>query len=320
MKRNIDRALMRAIVLPIIATVLSVAGARAQSPDGASWQAHTTVSADGARIAYYTLGPAQTDAPPLIVISGGPGSDHRYMRLGGAFKTLARDRRIVMFDQRGTGQSDDVEDAPTIEMWADDVDAIRRALNAKQADLLGHSFGGFVMMATLERYNKSIRRLIFVDAPAPRLADTKSLLRDLYPDRAEAWFAQRAELDERIAARTLALFFSMEFVDPALGAMYPAAVGDYIYNLDVNNRLRVDLADRDYANTLQNAMQPALVLHGRFDAIIAPSVAWSLHEILPNAEIAFIEKASHMPFVEQPDAFASAVERFLNKPESGLRK
>lgn len=54
----------------------------AQADDG--WRQQRAVSADGTAIAYYIKGAG--GGVPLLVISGGPGSNHRYMRVGGSFE------------------------------------------------------------------------------------------------------------------------------------------------------------------------------------------------------------------------------------------
>ncbi|MEL7486444.1 MAG: alpha/beta fold hydrolase, partial [Pseudomonadota bacterium] len=71
--------------------------------------------------------------------------------------------------------------------------------------------------------------------------------------------------------------------------------------------------------TMRGFDRPTLVLHGRQDAVLAPAVAWALGDVIPNASVVFIDQSGHLPFVEQPDAFAEAVERFLSKPDAPAR-
>ena len=55
---------------------------------------------------------------------------------------------------------------------------------------------------------------------------------------------------------------------------------------------------------------PALVIHGTADPIpVESSEAWA--QSLPNARLLLIEGAGHLPHVEQPEIFFTAVETFL---------
>src|SRR5215467_672029 len=42
---------------------------------------------------------------PLLIVNGGPGFDHGYLVTSPVWDELAKTRRVVMYDQRGTGKS-----------------------------------------------------------------------------------------------------------------------------------------------------------------------------------------------------------------------
>lgn len=284
-------------------------------PEGAlakEWQASETRSPDGTKIAYYSLGRAKPGVPPLLIISGGPGSDHRYMQVGRALDMIARHRRILMFDQRGTSASGPVTGPAKLTQWTQDVEAVRKAAGAERVDLMGHSFGGFVIMDYVRLYPNQIRALLFANSMGPTLKQTKSLLADLFPDRIEEWTRVRSELTPRFRAGDISILARMEFVDPSRAESFVVAVEDYIYNVEVNNELREDMASKDFTPVLQGFEGPALVIHGRFDAVIAPSTGWTLHKLLPRSRIEILEETAHLPFAERPEVFAKTVEQFLS--------
>src|ERR1700730_8932438 len=55
---------------------------------------------------------------------------------------LAGFARVIIFDKRGTGMSDPVQDVPTLEQRMDDVRAVMDAAGSRKAGLLGVSEGG----------------------------------------------------------------------------------------------------------------------------------------------------------------------------------
>lgn len=277
----------------------------------AAWQPFETTSADGTRIAYYVAGERSPGRSPLLVVSGGPGSDHRYMRVGGSFERLAEKRAVIMFDQRGTSRSGPVEGAPRLDQWADDVEAIRAEVGATKLHLLGHSFGGIVAMNYAERYGDHLASLIFNNSTAPSIGETGNILHEVFPDRIDEWQSTRAQLPSKFKASEIAVFTSLEFVDLERLDVFLAAIADFTYNIDVNNALREDMANLDYTETLATLSIPTLVLHGRYDPVITPLTAWNLHQLIPQSDLVILPATGHLPAAEVPDDYVDAVEGFL---------
>lgn len=280
-----------------------------------NWQEREATSADGTRIAFYVAGNLGRGEIPLFVISGGPGSDHRYMRVGGSFERIAATRPVIMFDQRGTSRSGAVVGAPKLAQWADDVETVRRAADVPKIHILGHSFGGIVAMNYAERYGGQVASIIFANSTAASIAQTESLLPQMFPDRIEEWQRTRAALTPRFKASAIEVFTSMEFVDLKRLDVFLQAIADYTYNIEVNNALRRDMADLDYSDVISNLSVPVLVLHGRYDPVIAPSTAWKLHQQIPGSVLSILPATGHLPFAEVPDAFVEAVAGFLNSAD-----
>ncbi len=272
-------------------------------------------AADGARIAYYPLLDAKT--VPLFILSGGPGTDSSYMRARGALDQLARTRSLVFFDQRGTSKSSDSKGDENIDQYVDDIEAIRKATGAAQIDVLGHSFGGYLAMAYTSRYPQHVRGLVFVDSSAPKLGEVTQLMEQHYPERIGDWRAKRATLGKQVSADDVVIFQSMEFVDDVALHEFLDAVKAHGSNMDVNNALRKDMANRDYWPQVRKFQQPSLVMHGRWDAIIAPSNSWTLHQALPNSRFHVIEAAGHLPHIERPQEFLAALTPFLEELDRG---
>ena len=58
------------------------------------------------------------------------------------FRRLARFSRLILFDKRGTGLSDRITEAATLEERMDDVRAVLDAVGSERASLLSYSEGG----------------------------------------------------------------------------------------------------------------------------------------------------------------------------------
>ena len=281
----------------------------------AIWRPFETTSADGTLITYYMAGDMIPGKVPLFVISGGPGSDHRYMRVGGSFDRLSNERPVIMFDQRGTSRSGPVTGAPRLDQWADDVEAVRIASGSDKLHVLGHSFGGIVAMNYAERYGDNIASIVFANSTATSIAETGNILRQVFPDRIDAWVERRAALSPRFKASDIDVFSSMEFVDLERLDEFLFAIKDYTYNIEVNNELRQDMASLDYTPVVGALTVPSLVLHGRYDPVITPQTAFTLHQQIPESELVILSATGHLPFVEVPDVFVATVSDFLARAD-----
>lgn len=107
----------------------------------------TVTSADGARIHVEVYGPEA--APPVVLAHGWTCSIGFW---GAQIRDLARDFRVVTYDQRGHGRSPDTALYST-DGLADDLEAVLAAALApgEKAVLAGHSMGGMTIMAAAGR-------------------------------------------------------------------------------------------------------------------------------------------------------------------------
>src|SRR5881394_1246537 len=158
--------------IPALAVFLAPVLAAAAPPEKGE-----TFQAGGVTLYVEVLGSAP--GVPLVVVNGGPGFDHTYEHASvpgtvSAWETLAKKRRVVFYDQRGNGRSGALAQGQTCTLadQIDDLDAVRAHLKAETSDLLGHSWGGYLVMAYAARHPERIRHLVIVDSAAPKWADT----------------------------------------------------------------------------------------------------------------------------------------------------
>jgi len=290
----------------------------APAPAQAHVEHGTTFQAPGATIYYEVFGSGT--ATPLFVANGGPGFDHMYLHVSDAWDTLGKNRKIVMWDQRGTGRSGPLKPGQscTLADQINDLDALRAHLGYDKIDLLGHSWGGFLAMAYAARHPEHIERLIILDSAAPRWKDTLFLFRDVFPDVTanEASYGFVADLNEKdsAASRDAAtrLYESMLFYSPEHRDEFLAKMRNDKEYYQVNRTLNRDIARFDLNPEIRKFRFPVLVGCGRFDMNVAPVIAYKIHQEIPGSEFVVFEKSGHMPFFEQPAKFVSVVNAFLS--------
>lgn len=280
-------------------------------------EAGKTFQAGGVTLYYEILGTAGPSKVPLVIANGGPGFDHSYLHVSGAWGELAKERPVVLYDQRGTGRSTAAagEGAAGLAEQIADLEALRLHLGAEKIDLLGHSWGGYLVMAYSARHPEHIRHLLIVDSAAPKWGDTVFLFKDVFPEgvaRQNA-LAFADELGDA-AAKTAGLreYFAMLFYAPENRDAFLAFAGTNVQvNEKVNKALNADLARFDLGPELPKYRFPTLVATGRYDMNVAPSVAWRIHQAIPGSRFEVFEKSGHLPFFEEPAKFVKVVGEFL---------
>jgi len=278
-----------------------------------------TFQTPGATLYVEVLGTAT--GVPLVVVNGGPGFDHTYEHAAvpgttSAWETLAKKRRVVFYDQRGNGRSSAVKPGQPCGLaeQIDDLEAVRAHLGADRIDLLGHSWGGFLVMAYAARHPEHIRHLITVDSAAPKWADTVFLFKDIFPEgqeRADGFAFADALGDKAASDAGIREYLTWLFYSPEKRDAFVAQIQPGVFTKPVNEAVEHDVQRFDLGPELRKFKFPALVITGRYDINVAPSVAYKIHKAIPGSQFVVLEKSGHLPFYEEPDAFVHAVEAFL---------
>jgi proline iminopeptidase len=313
----------------ILALFLGIAGYAAAYPCVAASAAALLdrhdgyVDACGAIVYYETIGQGR----PLLVLHGGPGATHGYFLP--YLLPLAKHHRLLFMDERGSGRSERLTNFKgyTLDAMACDADAVRRALNLKAVDVLGHSFGGILAQAYAIKYPATVRRLILAGtgSSASRVnADFKLIKDSLDPVlRAQIDALERkgiigtdgAQLPEyrKLADEAEATY---EYVGrPPQWDSHGEAAGWDVLNEMWGNRsdFHIDgnLADFDFVPALRKLAIPTLIILGDHD-LVSTATAAETHAAIPNSKLIVLARSGHESFVEQTDAFVSDVSAFLD--------
>jgi proline iminopeptidase len=253
---------------------------------------------------------------PLVLVNGGPGFDHMYLHVSNVWDTLAKNRAVVFYDQRGNGRSEALKPAQTSTL-ADqiaDLEALRARLGYEKMDLLGHSWGGYLVMAYTARHPERVRRLIICDSAAPKWSDTLFLFKEVFPEgvaRQDALdFADKMG-DASAPKESIREYLAMLFYSPEKRDAFLAQADRFTYTRDVNEKVNADLARFDLNPELPKFQLPTLVLTGRYDMNVAPLTAWKIHKAIAGSQFHVFERSGHLPWYEEPDEFLRVVEPFL---------
>ncbi len=268
------------------------------------------------------------DAPPLLLLHGGPGAHHDY--LYPQFLALADTYRLVTYDQRGGGQSRTDDPAPvTWRTQVNDLAAVIAELELEAPTIIGYSWGALLAML----YATTCAEEPAWPVPARLVLVSPAPLNRTWRDEFEAALAAR-QRDERIAGarrelsasdlrardpdayrqRAFELSVAGYFADPARAtALTPFRVTGKVQQSVWESLGRYDLGQK-----LRAVRVPALVVHGRQDPIPLASAEAAADALA--ARFVALDDCGHVPYVEQPDALFSAIRAFLDSsPEGAVR-
>jgi len=297
---------------PMMLAALLLAGVAGKAIAADPLKPLTAPTKDGAL--HYELmgGGAQ---PPLVLVNGGPGLDHRYFHGSTLWQGLSKRRAIVFYDQRGMGGSSSTipTDRFTVDLMVADLEALRIKLAVPKISLLGHSWGGILSMAYATRHPDHVSHLILVGSGAAKLSEHEFLFDKLYPE-----IAARRVADDSPAAQmgcktdSLDDYSRMSYYDQR-NQPRMADADNSAFSQEVCTAVMLDAMKLDLVPKLRTLKLPALVINGRFDANVAPTVAYAISKAIPGSTLTYFEHSGHSPFEEEPDRFELVVERFLDQ-------
>jgi class 3 adenylate cyclase len=216
--------------------------------------------------------------------------------------------RLIRFDKRGTGMSDHVSGAPTLETRMDDMRAVMDAVGCRRAAFYGLSEGAAMSLLFAATYPERTAALVL------RSAFPRQMWAPEYPwGRTESQYDADVERDLSIfgpreqgleAVRALGMFADDEaeaFLDYLRMCSSPGS-------LAMLHRMNKEI---DVRSVLPAVRVPTLLLRGSLDTLIPPEVADYMASRLPSARVVELPGVGHLALRAGGTSIPDAIERFL---------
>lgn len=228
----------------------------------------------------------------------------------GLMPELAKRRRVIVPDLVGFGYTETPADFAFrfLDSWVDQVLAVLDALKIERTDIIGNSFGGSLALWLARRAPERTGRLVLMGPggwPAP-----------VGPELAALWDYKPSPEAMRNAMSVMAhnqALVTDELVEMRYRATMREGAQEVFERVFPKPHQRWLDAQVLPIGDLQAITNEVLLIHGRDDRVVPPTVSWNLHQHLPNSQFHAISRCGHWTMMEHPLRFRQLVENFLDE-------
>lgn len=280
---------------------------RAVVPAGPSHYERQSVVVDGVKLNYVSAGSGR----PVVLIHGNPGSVEDYTLA--VVGRLSQSYSVVAFDRPGHGYSERHDSVQTtVEVQALIIREALQKLALEKPVLVGHSWGGSLVLAAAVAYGKDLAGIVLL-APAA------------YPSVRIEWWSLLPHIPVigNIVVNKLTPYLGRAMVRKSVKQAYdPQEVQeDYIErSLDLwmkPDHIRACAYDertlgaslRGLSEQYCDIEMPVVIVTGSADRLLNPEEhAYPLHKTIRNSKLVVLPETGHQLPQTRPDAVISAID------------
>jgi pimeloyl-ACP methyl ester carboxylesterase len=275
---------------------------------------------DGVEIPYRLEGSSDPTAPVVVLSNSILVDWNIWDRFVDAFFSRKENQRyrVVRYLTRGR-RSDSGEQPVNVDVLASDLATLLEALRVppKAARLIGVSLGGVTVLNTSLLFPERVGAFIACDTNSSAPESN----RKAWGDRV-AMCEQEGSVDpetkepivgEQLAEVTTRRWFVPESYETQPEVLAPVKEAVRTNSLKGFAHSVQALCAYDIRDRMANATVPGLFVAGANDGVLPQTMQKMAADLRGGAELKIIDKAGHLPMVEQPEAFADVVTEFLGK-------
>ncbi len=219
----------------------------------------------------------------------------------GIIRQLSPHMRVTAPDMPGFGESDEPKEPWRVDDYVDFTEKFCQKLGISPSILLGHSFGGRVIIKLCTK-------------PEPKLSPDKLILTD------SAGIMPKKSLKSKLSTKMYKAGRAVMSAPP-MKALFPDAVenmrnkrgsADYLAASPVMRQTLVYTVNEDLTELLKNIKQSTLLIWGERDDATPLSDGQTMEKLIPDGGLAVIKGAGHYSFLDDPYTYSRILASFLN--------
>jgi len=217
----------------------------------------------------------------------------------------SKNNKVIIFDNRGTGKTDEPAMDYSMKLFADDTVGLMDALNIEKAHILGVCMGGLIAQEIALTYPDRVEKLILGCTHcggSKQIPPSSKFLRKMMSPK-------MMTPDD-----FLSLSFTKNFINenPDFIESYRQRMLKTPISLDSYNRQKQAIMGFSSGMRLRKIKAPTLILHGKEDVINPPGNAEILAKRIPRAKLIMLDNVAHFLFQPNPEIVHNAINEFLS--------
>lgn len=252
------------------------------------------ISVDGYEIAYRITGQGER----TVVILQGWGTELSVYDSMAA--CISEKYRVVQFDFPGFGASEEPKEPWAVEDFAQFFLHFMDALDIHSATLVGHSYGGRVIirLAAKEQLPFTIERIVLVDSAGILPKKTAK----------QKFRIRKYKILKKIVSWKVVYAICPHLIDEWRAKQGSA---DYRNATPIMRQCLVKAVNEDLTQLLPLISQDTLLIWGDLDTATPIADAKLMEQKIPNAGLAVIPGTGHYSFLENPALFRSIMQSYF---------
>jgi proline-specific peptidase len=283
-----------------------------------------TVPFKGYHTWYRRIGTCDPGKYPLLVLHGGPGVCHNYLKSLDDIASTGRE--IIYYDQLGCGHSSTPPNPGlwSVDLYKEEIDVIRRALNLDRIHILGQSWGGMLAMEYAISRPSGLISMVVASSPASMdiwLSEANRLIEYL-PEEMRTALKKGEASGERDSPEYKAAYNEYYHRHVCMLDPYPDFVSESFDNIGepygvmqgagefvVTGKLK----GWDITGSLHTIKTPTLLTSGVMDEA-TPLIVKQIYDLIPDCEWELL-LGTHLVHAEQRERYNRIVENFISRKE-----
>ena len=272
----------------------------------------------------------------LVYFHGGPGAS--CLDFEEQAKRLAKERKVILFDQYGVLRSEaiGIDENYSMKIQIEMIEEMRKKLFIADWDILGHSYGGMLAVLYAKSFSKPVNKLI-LDCPSLYFADsavsTAKYMSEYFKSikKENAFVLCEDILRSKETGKTIAIKL-LEMLDE----VEDMKVRNYLHNISYEEYCeRIGMNDftgtdwnkcerhlmklfdagdmfENFLPVLISLKKAVLLLNGKYDPACSENQKEYILSNCSNIKQILFEKSGHFPRMEEPEKYTESILRFLD--------
>ena len=240
--------------------------------------------------------------PALVFVHGTGGNAILWLK---QFEHFTGNHTCIAYDHRGFGKSSGPPDNFKADYFADDVKAILDAENISKCVLVCSSLGGWTGVKFALQYPEMTSALVICNSTASVNLPIAVEACEASKPRSEAEGALAVAFSPGFIQNQPLLVYLFELVQMATPTAHQLP-WELVYDRIMGSDVLTSVGE------LTEISCPSLHIDGELDRIFPPDVIEAVASEFPNPQFVVLPGVAHCPWIEDPDTFNSALERFLS--------